>query len=643
MSTRQAFGLPLLAKELIEQSARKRTYVIRSIYAILFFGFALMIFWGSIYDSINTPYELLGKGREMFTILMVLQIFGVALFTPALTCGTISSEKERNTIGLLFLTKLGPFSILLEKYLGRLFVMGTYLIISLPLFGFCYTLGGLEQKQVWFGFYGLILLVCELAALGLFCSTYFRTTVGSFIATYLIGIAILIGPIFLYELLPRSIGRELATPIWASVKIFMFYLGFLGDVALSGVAQLLNIDLSKIYFWEPVWQDISYSNEMQNGFVFFPPPMLMEAAEGSPNKVPNWQMFALGIPTMGLTLFFLVLSRLFLVRRAFASPKRYLMMFFQLLDKAFHRANQNRFTKGIVLIKEHSSLPRYHPIAWRETSKTALGSIQYLIRIFVAIEFPVLLICLIAVGNSNSGYYQYHRSGAVIGVNFICWIIAILLTVVRSASLVAGERSHETLDVLLTTPISSIQFVLQKFRGVNRLILVLSLPLLTGMIMQAWYGGISEGWFNGNIIRDPDESPICYLITMVLNLVIMLQLFAWVSMLMGMWMKTSTRAIFASLALVVGWMILPIVVLVTFFEMFHVGRHSVIVMSLIASPAMVPFLTEIGEMDDLFDQDMVWPVVITHIMIYTSLLFAIRWFCLKRAAKLLGRSEDDWN
>jgi len=64
---------------------------------------------------------------------------------------------------------------------------------------------------------------------------------------------------------------------------------------------------------------------------------------------------------------------------------------------------------------------------------------------------------------------------------------------------------------------------------------------------------------------------------------------------------------------------------------------------LIASPAVVPFMTEIGEMDDLFNNEMIWPVVITHIMLYTSLLFAIRWFCLKRAAKLLGRSEDDWN
>ena len=304
MSRNRSLGLPLLSKELIEQSARRRTYIIRTVYAVLFFGFALMIFWGEIYDNVDTPFELLGQGREMFMILVVLQIFGVALFTPALTCGTISSEKERNTIGLLFLTKLGPTTILLEKYLGRLFLMGTYLLISLPLFGFCYALGGLEQKQVWFGFYGLGIFVCQLAALGLLCSTYFRTTVSAFIATYLIGIAMLFGPIFLFEMLPRQIGRELAQPLWISIYWGIFYLGHLGELALAGINELLGFAQSSSVIWQPKWEQVSYNDEMQNAFVFFPPPLIIEATDSGPNTVPNWQILALGVPSMTLTFVF---------------------------------------------------------------------------------------------------------------------------------------------------------------------------------------------------------------------------------------------------------------------------------------------------------------------------------------------------
>lgn len=643
MGTNRSFGLPLLAKELIEQSARRRTYVIRTIYAILLFGFALMIFWGSIYSRISNPFELLGQGRQMFAILMVLQITGVALFTPALTCGTISMEKERNTIGLLFLTRLSPTAILLEKYLGRLFVMGTYLLISLPLFGFCYSLGGLEQGQVWFGFYGLIITVCQLAALGLLCSAYFRTTVSAFIATYLMGIAMFFGPIFLSELLPRRLARILFDPLWRLVEGLFGYLGRIGELTLTGFYELVGIEVGNAFTWNPVWQPIGYNSEMEFGFIFFAPILLMSATESAPAQVATWQLFALGVPAMGTTLLFLGMARLFVVRRAFISSKRYLLRFFQALDSLFHRANQNRFTKGIVLIKESNHLPVYDPIAWRETTKTPLGSVRYLFRIFVAIEFPVITICLMAITFSGVNVYQWHRNEAIVAVNLICWVIAILLTVVRAATLVAGERSHETLDVLLTTPISSHDFVTQKFRGVMRLMLVVSVPLLTGMISQAWYSSITgNNWLSGMFGSRPERNPICYLFAGVTSMVVYLQLFAWLSMLMGMWLKTSTRAIFGALALIVAWMILPLVFLITFFEIWNVSRHSPLSMLLTLSPATVPFMMEIGEIEDIFG-DAVWAVIITNLMLYSALLFTVRWFTLKHAARLLGRSEDNWS
>jgi len=37
---------------------------------------------------------------------------------------------------------------------------------------------------------------------------------------------------------------------------------------------------------------------------------------------------------------------------------------------------------------------------------------------------------------------------------FLLWIVAVLLVSVQSASLIAGERSHQTLDVLATTPLT---------------------------------------------------------------------------------------------------------------------------------------------------------------------------------------------
>src|SRR4029079_325707 len=100
------FGLPLLAKELIEQAARKRTYVIRVAYACLLFLMALLLFHDTLRLSSGSPLASLGHGRRVFEVVMGLQFAGVYLFMPAIACSVFTQEKERNSLMLLFLTRL---------------------------------------------------------------------------------------------------------------------------------------------------------------------------------------------------------------------------------------------------------------------------------------------------------------------------------------------------------------------------------------------------------------------------------------------------------------------------------------------------------------------------------------------------------
>src|SRR5258708_29390882 len=140
--SRMRIGLPLLAKELLEQSARKRTYVVRVAYACLSFAAAWLLFYDLLRMGVTTPQAALGSGRQMFAVLMKLQFTGIYLIMPAVTCGVLAHEKEQNTLGLLFLTKLGPWTILFEKLFSRLFPMCCFLLMSLPLLAYAYSLGG---------------------------------------------------------------------------------------------------------------------------------------------------------------------------------------------------------------------------------------------------------------------------------------------------------------------------------------------------------------------------------------------------------------------------------------------------------------------------------------------------------------------
>ncbi|WP_230685503.1 hypothetical protein, partial [Streptococcus pneumoniae] len=75
---------------------------------------------------------------------------------PAMSVGAITLEKEKNTLTLLFLTRLGPWTILFEKYLARVVNMASYLLITLPLFGIAYSLGGVTQLELWSALWTLL-------------------------------------------------------------------------------------------------------------------------------------------------------------------------------------------------------------------------------------------------------------------------------------------------------------------------------------------------------------------------------------------------------------------------------------------------------------------------------------------------------
>ncbi len=208
-------GLPLLAKELTEQAARRRTFVIRVVYATILFLTASLFFYETLSVAGASPLAVLGRGKNMFAVLVGLQFAGIYFFMPAMTCSVITQEKERASLQLLFLTRLGPWTILFEKLLGRMVPMGCFLLLSLPLLGFAYTLGGVSREMLWKGTWLLSLATIQMGTLALMCSAFFRTTVGAFMASYLIAFLMFFGPYFLlYGRVPRGFDCSISISMW---------------------------------------------------------------------------------------------------------------------------------------------------------------------------------------------------------------------------------------------------------------------------------------------------------------------------------------------------------------------------------------------------------------------------------------------
>jgi ABC-type transport system involved in multi-copper enzyme maturation permease subunit len=170
---RWSLDWPLLGKELLEQAARKQMYVVRVTYGLVLFG-AFCIYY--LRNLAEGPVLALGRGLGPFHFLVQAQLVTIFLFLPPLMAGALAQEKERETLGLLFLTNLTPWELILQKYVGRLIPMLTLLFLSLPLLAIAYSLGGVSVGMLYFSAATLFLTCLWVGALALECSAHEATT-----------------------------------------------------------------------------------------------------------------------------------------------------------------------------------------------------------------------------------------------------------------------------------------------------------------------------------------------------------------------------------------------------------------------------------------------------------------------------------
>ncbi|HVW02933.1 MAG TPA: ABC transporter permease subunit [Planctomycetaceae bacterium] len=581
------FGLPLLARELVEQAMRRRTYVIRVVYATLLFVMAYALFYDLLRNTTNV-FSALGRGRSMFHTLLGLQFAGIYIFMPALGASAIAIEKERSTFALLLLTKLGPWAIVFEKLLSRMAPMLTFLLLGLPLLGFTYTLGGFGAVEFLTGAIGLGFALVQTAALALFCSAFCRTTTGALISAYLLQVLMMFGP-----------------PVVANMN----------DAGIRKMLMSIQCEDAPYLFFAPAMTGMWPSNGLG-------PTVLFVFSRGT-QFVP----VALTLSTVLL----LVAARLVLVPRAFAVPGHRLQKLFRRLDAVFARWNNNRYTRGITLIAETSLLPETCPVAWIETTRTSLGSFRFLLRLLLVVE-ALLAMLVLFVANSTE-----RSAGFVSMLVLLLWVGAVTLVAVKGASLIAGERSRQTLDVLLAAPLSTRTLLEQKLTGLRRLMLVLSVPLLSLFLFQAWWRcGPQTGnpWTDRQYIR-----PGLYLTAAISCTVIYLHVAAWLSVLIGLRSRNQTRAVLISLGSILALCIGPLLPVFIMAVMFRIREQEPFSFLFLLSPMALVMINEINSYHPAFTHP--WAAVALNSIYYSVWWRVLRTWCLRDAPIWLGRTHED--
>ncbi|MGY8769306.1 MAG: ABC transporter permease [Pirellulales bacterium] len=120
------------------------------------------------------------------------------LVGPVFSAGSITSERERETLDLLLTTEITPWQILSGKFLAGLRVSSVLTMFLLwPMFLACIMVSFYWDNWLSvIGYLSTVLLTCvSTGMIALFCSVNFRKTAHSLMATYLILIALFCGPL----------------------------------------------------------------------------------------------------------------------------------------------------------------------------------------------------------------------------------------------------------------------------------------------------------------------------------------------------------------------------------------------------------------------------------------------------------------
>ena len=613
-----SYEFPLLSKELIEQSNRRRTYVVRSIYALILFA----VFGAFLFSLVSTrgtvSIAALGQGAAAFDLVIAAQLLGIFLLMPAMIADVVTREREHGSLELLLITQLRPADIVLQKLLSRFIPMGTFLLLSTPLIAVAYAYGGVDARRLWTSAYIVVLTCFWVGAICMVLSIDARKT----------SIAMLSGYIRLpmTMLLLTILSQFLGMAIWGITMLALWAWRWHTDKAAPQSDELMP------------W------NWASAGLV----PPLMLAGRAAP---PLWAAVLITLPSWLLIYRYLRKAQRLLVTTVFttatdpdARPS------FEIARVPEHRRDRPR----------SSTLPDDQPVRWFELNSRTVRQLRKVFWFACIVDLP-LLIYLASQFNLSYEDYERRQLQGFAYLTAAQWMVGAIVLGLMACSAFAPERHGRTLDILLATPIPTRELVYQKLAAARRLCWLFYIPMLATIGSEWWFEATAFTGFQGF------ATPA---LMHMLGAATSLAIYPWLAMWLGLWLglriRDRGRAAIALLVILLMWVYLVPVVLDTGLNLAGVYRvdpkltweeitsdepgtrgerrielpREVWWNNLhLLSPGTLIMASEHGR----WTRRLIgppWLIILANTLLYAVLALLLRWLCLRRAAQYLGRVPE---
>ncbi|MEK3935266.1 ABC transporter permease [Sporosarcina sp. FSL W7-1349] len=249
------FSNPVLFKEL-----KLRFRSAKSFNGLLFYLIAMCIFvFGFIFTTMNvsgTSYFRPDESFILFALLSFIQLALVLFITPGLTAGTISSEREKQTLPILLTTSQSSFQIISGKLLSSIAFLLLLIVAGLPVYSLVFLFGGISPGRFALVFLFLFVTLLAIGSVGVMFSTLIRRTIVSMIATYGVMLFLTIVTAFLFLLVMQVtrmnyMGTGMPLPSYIGHMLASINPGVLVASLLSpGISEGLS-EMTQVKF--PVW------------------------------------------------------------------------------------------------------------------------------------------------------------------------------------------------------------------------------------------------------------------------------------------------------------------------------------------------------------------------------------------------------
>lgn len=221
---------PVTVKELRSRMRGQRAFLLMTAYLLLMGGLIFTVYLAYVASSGNNfgPSNR-QAGKAVFTAVLLVQVILVLFIGPTFTSAAIVGEKERQTYDLLRTTLLPARSLVTGKLLSSLSYIYLLIIVSIPLQGIAFLLGGISPIELLLSQLLILISAITFALIGLYISTVLRSTLTASLTTFAVAFTLTFGTPIVAALITSILGPVLfgpSTPAWP-VQILLIYGGLL--------------------------------------------------------------------------------------------------------------------------------------------------------------------------------------------------------------------------------------------------------------------------------------------------------------------------------------------------------------------------------------------------------------------------------